>query len=62
MRGFFYYLTRVLVLIVVFMLSALTAMRFAIHGRQTTISENRWHDFEPGRSRARRSWAGAGAG
>ncbi len=37
MRRFFFYLTRVLVLIVVFMLSALTAMRFAIHGRQTTI-------------------------
>jgi eukaryotic-like serine/threonine-protein kinase len=37
MLGFFYYLTRVLVLIVVFMVSALTAMRFAIHGRQTTI-------------------------
>jgi beta-lactam-binding protein with PASTA domain len=37
MRRFFHYLVRVLVLIVVFMASALTAMRFAIHGRQTTI-------------------------
>src|SRR5579864_5232536 len=37
MRRFFRYLVRVLVLIVVFMASALTAMRFAIHGRQTTI-------------------------
>ncbi len=37
MRGFFRYLVRVLVLCVVFMASALTAMRFAIHGRQTAI-------------------------
>jgi beta-lactam-binding protein with PASTA domain len=37
MRRFFRYLLRALVLIVVFMVSALTAMRFAIHGRQTTI-------------------------
>ena len=37
MRQFFRYVLRVLVLIVVFMASALTAMRFAIHGRQTTI-------------------------
>src|ERR1039457_5020905 len=37
MRRFFRYLVRVLALIVVFMASALTAMRFAIHGRQTTI-------------------------
>jgi eukaryotic-like serine/threonine-protein kinase len=37
MRGFFRYLVRVLVLFVVFMASALTAMRFAIHGRQTKI-------------------------
>jgi beta-lactam-binding protein with PASTA domain len=37
MRRFFRYVLRVLVLLVVFMVSALTAMRFAIHGRQTTI-------------------------
>jgi beta-lactam-binding protein with PASTA domain len=37
MRRFFRYLVRVLVLIVVFMVSALTAMRFAIHGRQTQV-------------------------
>ncbi len=37
MRRFFRWLVRVLVLIVVFMASALTAMRFAIHGRQTTV-------------------------
>ena len=37
MRRFFRYLVRVLVLVVVFMASALTAMRFAIHGRQTAI-------------------------
>jgi beta-lactam-binding protein with PASTA domain len=37
MRLFFRYLVRVLVLVVVFMASVLTAMRFAIHGRQTTI-------------------------
>lgn len=37
MRRFFRYLLRTLVLIVVFMASALTAMRFAIHGRQTKI-------------------------
>jgi eukaryotic-like serine/threonine-protein kinase len=37
MRRFFRWALRVLVLVVVFMVSALTAMRFAIHGRQTTI-------------------------
>lgn len=37
MRRFFRWLVRVLVLIVVFMASMLTAMRFAIHGRQTTV-------------------------
>lgn len=37
MRRFFRYLLRALVLTVVFMASALTAMRFAIHGRQTTV-------------------------
>jgi eukaryotic-like serine/threonine-protein kinase len=37
MRRFFHYVVRVLVLLVIFMVSALTAMRFAIHGRQTTI-------------------------
>jgi len=37
MRRFFRVLLRALVLIVVFMASALTAMRFAIHGRATTI-------------------------
>ena len=37
MRSFFRWALRVLVLVVVFMVSALTAMRFAIHGRQTTI-------------------------
>ena len=37
MRRFFRWLVRVLVLIVVFMASALTAMRFAIHGRQTNV-------------------------
>ena len=37
LRRFFTLLLRALVLIVVFMASALTAMRFAIHGRQTTI-------------------------
>jgi beta-lactam-binding protein with PASTA domain len=37
MRRFFGYLVRLLVLVVVFMVSALTAMRFAIHGRQTTV-------------------------
>lgn len=37
MRRFFRGLVRVLVLIVVFMASALTAMRFAIHGRQTNV-------------------------
>jgi beta-lactam-binding protein with PASTA domain len=35
MRRFFRYVVRVLVLLVVFMASALMAMRFAIHGRQT---------------------------
>src|SRR5271166_5713984 len=37
MRRFFRYVVRMLVLVVVFMASALTAMRFAIHGRQTKI-------------------------
>jgi len=37
MRRFFQYVVRVLVLLVVFMVSALTAMRFAIHGRQTKV-------------------------
>ncbi len=37
MRRFFRLVVRTLVLAVVFMASALTAMRFAIHGRQTTI-------------------------
>ena len=37
MRRFFRWLLRALVLCVVFFASALTAMRFAIHGRQTTI-------------------------
>jgi eukaryotic-like serine/threonine-protein kinase len=37
MRRFFRWLVRVLVLIVVFMASLLTAMRFAIHGRQTKV-------------------------
>ena len=37
MRRFFRWLVRVLVLIVVFMASMLTAMRFAIHGRQTHV-------------------------
>jgi len=37
MRRFFRYVVRVLILMVVFMASALMAMRFAIHGRQTRI-------------------------
>jgi eukaryotic-like serine/threonine-protein kinase len=37
MRGFFRWIFRALVLFVVFMAAALLAMRFAIHGRQTTI-------------------------
>jgi eukaryotic-like serine/threonine-protein kinase len=37
MRRLIRYLLRVLVLFVVFMVSALTAMRFAIHGRQTAV-------------------------
>ena len=37
MRRFFKWLFRGLILFVVFVASALTAMRFAIHGRQTTI-------------------------
>jgi beta-lactam-binding protein with PASTA domain len=37
MRRFFRWVVRVLVLIVVFMASMLTAMRFAIHGRQTAV-------------------------
>ncbi len=39
MRRFLQYVVRVLVLVVVFMVSALTAMRFAIHGRQTRIPQ-----------------------
>jgi beta-lactam-binding protein with PASTA domain len=37
MRRFFRWLLRALVLAVIFIASALTAMRFAIHGRQTQI-------------------------
>jgi len=37
MRRFFQFVVRVLVVLVIFMVSALTAMRFAIHGRQTRI-------------------------
>ncbi len=37
MRRFFRYALGALILIVVFMVSALTAMRFAIHGRQTAV-------------------------
>src|SRR6516164_9741201 len=37
MRRFFRWVVRVLVLVVVFMASMLTAMRFAIHGRQTAV-------------------------
>lgn len=37
MRRFFRWLVRASVLLVVFMASALTAMRFAIHGRQTHV-------------------------
>ena len=37
MRRFFRWLVRVLVLLVVFMTAALTAVRFAIHGRQTAV-------------------------
>jgi len=37
MRRFFRWVVRVLVLLVVFMASMLTAMRFAIHGRQTAV-------------------------
>jgi beta-lactam-binding protein with PASTA domain len=37
MRRFFRWVLRVLVLTVVFMASMLTAMRFAIHGRQTAV-------------------------
>ena len=37
MRGFMRWVVRVLVLIVVFTASMLTAMRFAIHGRQTAV-------------------------
>lgn len=37
MRRLIRYVLRVLVLIVVFLVSALTAMRFAIHGRQTAV-------------------------
>jgi len=37
MRRFFRFVVRLMVLLIVFMASALTAMRFAIHGRQSTI-------------------------
>jgi beta-lactam-binding protein with PASTA domain len=37
MRRYLRYALRLLVLIVIFMVSALTAMRFAIHGRQTAV-------------------------
>jgi eukaryotic-like serine/threonine-protein kinase len=37
MRRFFRWVVRVLILAVVFMASLLTAMRFAIHGRQTAV-------------------------
>ena len=37
MRRFFVFVLRLLVLVVVFMLSALAAMRFAIHGRQVAV-------------------------
>ncbi len=37
MRRFLRYLLRGLILLLVFMLSALTAMRFAIHGRQSKV-------------------------
>ncbi len=37
MRRFFRYVLRVLVLVVVFLISALTAMRFAIHGREAVV-------------------------
>jgi len=37
MRRFFGFLLRLLVLVVVFMISALGAMRFAIHGRQVAV-------------------------
>ena len=39
---------RALVLIVVFLASFLTAMRFAIHGRQTTVPKVVGIDAEPG--------------
>ncbi len=37
MRRFFMWILKVLVLIVVGLISALTAMRFAIHGREVAI-------------------------
>ncbi len=37
MRRFFRFVLMTLVLVVVFLISALTAMRFAIHGRETTV-------------------------
>jgi beta-lactam-binding protein with PASTA domain len=37
MRRFFGVVLRLMTLVLVFMVSALTAMRFAIHGRQTTV-------------------------
>lgn len=37
MRRFFRWMVRILVLVVVFMASMLTAMRFAIHGRQSAV-------------------------
>ena len=37
MRRFFGFIVRLMILVIVFMVSALTAMRFAIHGRQTAV-------------------------
>ena len=37
MRRFFRFILRALILVVVFLAAFLTAMRFAIHGRQTTV-------------------------
>jgi beta-lactam-binding protein with PASTA domain len=37
MRPFFVFMLRLMVLVVVFMVSALAAMRFAIHGRQVAV-------------------------
>ena len=62
MRRFFRYLVRVLVLVVVFMASVLTAMRFAIHGRQTTIPKIVGLTSSQAERAAGRSWSGAGRG